>query len=147
MDQPEIIEMPEQQHKHYYRTREDGVIIHAFSDAFEQPQEGDVEAQDSDGGRHFNPDLMNERRQFAFRLEDGKRVPRAQEELDAEWAARPPEPETDAQKIARLEDENAGLMLELAEAAIRQNEAEIRLDAAEQTQADLLLTLVTEGGL
>lgn len=89
--------------KHYYRTDASGVIIAAFSDAFHEPQEGDTEALDSDGGRHFNPPLYNDRMQLMYRLEDGCRVERSQEELDAEWAARPPDPPTPDQKIAELE--------------------------------------------
>jgi len=49
----------------------------------------------------------------------------------------PPEP-SPADRIAQLEEENALLALELAQ-------TQIRLDQAEQEQAELLLTLVSEG--
>lgn len=49
-----------------------------------------------------------------------------------------PVPESDEQRITRLEEENAFLALELAT-------AQARLDQTEQEQAELLLLLVSEG--
>lgn len=52
----------------------------------------------------------------------------------------PPPPPTDAERIAALEAENAGLALELV-----QNQ--IRFDQMEQVNADLLFALVDKGVL
>ncbi|MEK3699631.1 MULTISPECIES: hypothetical protein [unclassified Paenibacillus] len=40
-------------YRHYIRVDADSNVIHAFSDAFEQPHEGDLLVA-QDGGRHFN---------------------------------------------------------------------------------------------
>jgi len=94
-------------YNHYIRTNEAGEIIHGFSDAFEQPQDGDILVLEN-GPRHFHeawPEpLRNERGQYRFRWVNGQRVERSQEELDAEWAARPPEPPSLADRIAYLEE-------------------------------------------
>lgn len=134
------------EYKHYYRIGASGVIIHAFSDAFEQPQDGDVEELDGDGGRHFNRVIVNERGQFRYKIIKGALTERTQTELDEEWSARPAPPETDAQKIARLEDENAMMALEFMNSQIELMNNQTRLDQNEQAQADMLLMLV-EGGV
>jgi hypothetical protein len=94
-------------YKHYIRTNEAGEIIHGFSDAFEQPQDGDILVLEN-GPRHFHlawPEpLTNERGQYRFRWIDGQRVERSQAELDAEWAARPPGPPTHEQRMRATED-------------------------------------------
>ncbi|QHT61693.1 hypothetical protein GXP70_18080 [Paenibacillus lycopersici] len=76
---------------HYERTNEAGVIILGFSDAFVQPLETDILVAE-DAERHYNPVLTNERGQFLYHRMYGQRAERTQEELDAEWAARPPDP-------------------------------------------------------
>lgn len=66
---------------------------------------------------------------------------KTQEEIDAENVPLPqPEPTAEQLRIEQLEAENAMMALEVAN-------ANIRLDQAEQAQADLMLTLVMEGVL
>jgi len=94
-------------YKHYIRINEAGTIVHGFSDAFEQPQDGDILIVE-DGPRHFHlywPEpLVNERGQYRYKWIGGQRVERSQAELDAEWAARPPAPLTpNEQRLADLE--------------------------------------------
>ena len=88
-------------YKLYIRTDEAGTIVRVFSSAFEEPQDGDILLTD-EGPRHFHlywPDpLMNERGQYRYKWIDGRRVERSQEELDAEWTARPPAPKTPEQE-------------------------------------------------
>jgi hypothetical protein len=43
-------------HKHYIRADAEGNVIHAFSNAFEQPELNDLLVTE-EGGRHFNLDL------------------------------------------------------------------------------------------
>jgi len=59
------------------------------------------------------------------------------EEIEAEWAQRPPAPKS---RMELLEEENALLALELAQ-------TQAKLDQAEQEQAALLLELVDKGVL
>lgn len=90
------------EYRHFYRIDENGIVILAFSEAFEQPQEGDFFVEW--GARAFNPNIYNSRYQFALKLEDGAIVERTQVELDAEWdAIQAALPETDAQKLVRLD--------------------------------------------
>jgi len=94
-------------YKHYIRTNEAGEIIHGFSDAFEAPQDGDILVLEN-GPRHFHEawpvPLTNERGQYRFKLVNGEKVERSQEELDAEWAQRPPEPPTLEERVKATED-------------------------------------------
>ena len=100
-------------YNHYIRTNESGIVIHGFSDAFEQPQEGDILIFE-DGPRHFHlawPEpLTNERGQYRFRWIDGQRVERSQQELDDEWAQRPPAPPTLEQRLEAAEEAMRTLM-------------------------------------
>jgi len=73
---------------HFVRANADGNIIHGFSDAFEQPQDGDVLINER-GGRQFdiddetNPRLLDESGVPLFRLEGNEAVKRTQREMDA----------------------------------------------------------------
>ena len=100
-------------YKHYIRISEAGIIIHGFSDAFEQPQDGDILVLEN-GPRHFHevwPEpLTNERGQFRFKWADGQIVERSQKELDAEWAQRPPEPPSIQQRVEAAEQALIALM-------------------------------------
>jgi hypothetical protein len=100
-------------YNHYIRTNETGEIIHGFSDAFEQPQDGDILILE-DGPRHFQEafpeSLRNERGQFRFRWVNGQRVERTQEELDVEWSQRPPAPPTIQQRVEAAEQALRALM-------------------------------------
>ncbi|QHT60673.1 hypothetical protein GXP70_12460 [Paenibacillus lycopersici] len=94
---------------HYERTNEAGVIILGFSDAFVQPLETDTLVAE-DAERHYNPVLTNGRGQFLYRRTNGQRVERTQEELDAEWAARPPDPPTAEERLAATEQALLAIM-------------------------------------
>lgn len=89
-------------YKHYIRIDSNNIIIHGFSDAFEQPIEGDIPLQ-GDLGRHFQIPLTTERGQFKYKLEDSAFVERATEELDAEWNARPAPPPTIEEQLEALQ--------------------------------------------
>jgi hypothetical protein len=92
------------EYQHYIRTDANGIVIHGFTDAFEQIQPGDLLLSGQDG-RHFQIQLINERGQFIYKLVNGAMVARSQEELETEWAARPTPPPSDSEllKDARLE--------------------------------------------
>jgi len=126
-------------YNHYIRVNDSSVVIHGFSDAFEQPQESDILIVE-EAPRHFHESftepLRNERGQYRFKWRD-EIVERTQPELDDEWNSRQPDPPTD---IELLQMENAMLVVELVE-------TQIRLDNAEAEQANLLLELVDKGVL
>jgi hypothetical protein len=113
--------------KHYYRTNEYGIVIAAFSDAFEKPDEGDFLFEE--GGRHFNPTIRNRDGQCLYKIVDDWVASRSTEELEAELAARPPEPPTIDEKIGELETESVGTMLALTEV--------YETNAAQDAQQDL----------
>lgn len=60
-------------HKHYIRVREDNTIIHIFSNAFEQPEGGDI-CVNEDGDRHFHQingeELFDKKGFFQFKYEE-----------------------------------------------------------------------------
>ena len=100
-------------HNHYIRTIEDGIIVHGFTDAFESPQPDDILIREN-GPRHFHEafrePLINERGQFRFRWSNGQIVERTQQELDEEWAHRPPAPPTMKQRLEAAEQALRALM-------------------------------------
>jgi hypothetical protein len=104
-------------YNHYIRVNESGTIVHGFSSAFEETQDGDILITE-DAPRHFHeafPEpLINERGQYRFRW-DVEIIERTQQELDAEWESRPPQPPTPEERIAELEAENLMNMLALVE--------------------------------
>lgn len=87
-------------YKHYIRINEAAIIIHGYSDAFEQPQEGD-QPLSGDYGRHFQIQLLTERGQYKYKLDNGEMVERTQAELDDEWNARPPAPPYETQILGQ----------------------------------------------
>ncbi|REK59895.1 MAG: hypothetical protein C6W55_00585 [Thermobacillus sp.] len=101
-------------YNHYIRLNEAGEVVHGFSDAFEQPQDGDILVLEN-GPRHFHQvwpwPIVNERGQYISRWIDGQRVERSQEELDAEWSQRPPAPPTIEQRLKAIEELNLGILL------------------------------------
>lgn len=97
------------EYKHYIRIDSNNIVIQGFSDAFEQPQTGDVQLS-GDFGRHFQFQLMTGRGQFMYKLINGSMTPRTQAELDAEWEARPPAPKTE---IEMIKEENAQLTTQI----------------------------------
>lgn len=88
-------------YKHYIRTDAAGVIIHRFSNAFEEPLPSDI-CVNEDGGRHYNDPVTNERGQFFARWDETQEVARSQTELDAEYAAIPKPPDPDAELAAAI---------------------------------------------
>lgn len=84
--------------KHYIRI-ESGVVVHGFSDAFEEPRETDICITET-GGRQFeidgeiNPSLYDEKGCHVYRYEDGLRKS-TEEELAFEWEQIKPEPQID----------------------------------------------------
>lgn len=79
------------EYNHYIRIDANNIIIHGFSDAFEEPQKDDIQLT-GEFGRHFQVQLTNERGQFIYKWEDNAMVERTQTELDAEIQALPPKP-------------------------------------------------------
>lgn len=69
-------------------------------------------------GNYFDKPIMDMRGIYRYKLVDGKPVERTQEEMDADYAARPaPEPSTD-KRVAQLEAQNETLLeclLEMSE--------------------------------
>lgn len=102
----------------YIRVDQAGTIVHGFSSAFEAPQDGDVLLTD-DGPRHFHlywpESLTNDRGQYRYKWADGERVERTQQELDDEWAARPPAPPSIDDRVTDQAQRVADLELALAE--------------------------------
>ncbi|MFC5468403.1 hypothetical protein ACFPPD_06700 [Cohnella suwonensis] len=98
--------------KHYIRVNEDGTIVYGFSSAFEEPQEGDIVIFE-DGPRHFHEafsePLTNDRGQFRFKW-TGQVVERSQQELDDEWAARPPASPTVEERLEATEQALLAMM-------------------------------------
>lgn len=104
------------EYKHYVRTDSNGIVILGFTTGFPEiatPQPGDL-LLDGYDGRHFQLNLYTERLQFKYKVVNGEMVERTQIELDAEWDANPPAPETDAKKIARLEAEKVVMQQQMS---------------------------------
>jgi hypothetical protein len=98
-------------YKHYIRIDINNIIIHGFSDAFEQPITNDIQLT-GDFGRHFQIQLISPqpRSQFIYKLINGSMVARTQEELDVEWNSRPTPPPTQEDRLKATEDAILALM-------------------------------------
>ena len=74
--------------KHYIRTDAEGNIVYGFSDAFEQPLDGDICITEQ-GGRQFdllgeiNPSLRNDDGMYLYKYEGGVPVKKTPEEIKA----------------------------------------------------------------
>lgn len=68
------------EYKHYIRIDEDNIVIHGFSNAFEQPQVDDI-CIDEDAPRHFQVELRNENMQFIHKVVNGEMVLRTEEDM------------------------------------------------------------------
>lgn len=104
-------------YRHYIRIA-NGIIIHGFSDAFEQPVTGDIQLS-GDFGRHFQLNLLTDRGQYKYKLANNQMVERTQAELDAEWAARPVPPPTTQEEVVSLKSNMAKVLLTLAKNNIK----------------------------
>ncbi|HCT64469.1 MAG TPA: hypothetical protein DIC60_04245 [Lachnospiraceae bacterium] len=77
--------------RHYIRLDLEGRIIKGFSDAFEQPIEGDI-CINEQSGRHFelfgvvNPPLMDVQGIYQYKYVDGVVSERTTEEIQADIA-------------------------------------------------------------
>jgi hypothetical protein len=89
-------------YRHFIRTDTNGIVVKGFTDAFEQPQTGDLKLTGYDG-RHFTLQLTNERGQFIYKVENGSMVARSQAELDVEWNSRPPAEPSVEERLAAAE--------------------------------------------
>lgn len=58
-------------------------------------------------GNYFPMPIMDERGICRYKLEDGKPVERTKEEMDADYAALPPPPPSDKERITALENQLA----------------------------------------
>ena len=82
-------------YKHFIRLDADKNIIYSFSDAFEQPQAGDI-CINEQGGRQFellgqvNPALRNMQGVYLYRYANKKVVAKTPAEIQAEVDAFPP---------------------------------------------------------
>jgi hypothetical protein len=94
---------------HYVRVDANNIVIHAFSDAFETPLSTDILVE-SNSGRQYNPQLMNDRSQFIYKVVSGAMTLRTQAELDAEWASRPAPPPSESDRLASVESALISLM-------------------------------------
>ncbi|KIL38298.1 hypothetical protein SD70_27165 [Gordoniibacillus kamchatkensis] len=63
-------------YKHYIRIDANNIVIHAFSDAFEQPLGTDILVE-SNAGRHFNPALTDGEGNFIYKWNGMQMVSRA----------------------------------------------------------------------
>lgn len=94
----------------YVKTDDANRITSVNSNAFLHDTDGWVEIDSGFGydfmhaqGNYFSKPIMDERGIYRYKLEDGKPVERTQEEMDADYAARPPAPPSDKERIAALE--------------------------------------------
>ncbi|GGF72805.1 hypothetical protein GCM10010912_17530 [Paenibacillus albidus] len=119
-------------YKHYIRVDANGNVIRAFSDAFEQSQDGDILVSEG-GGRHFNLDLWYNGVIPRWHVPGDQMVERDAKELTTLWtqyqAAHPPE----LSDIEQLRIENMELKLALTELAEAQevDKTEVQLALAE----------------
>lgn len=106
------------------RTDEQNRIIEINSSAFVADVEGWVQIDEGDGDRYHHAQgnylpmpLTDERGVYRYKLENGQAMERTQEEMDADYAARPvpATPKTNAE----LEAENAMLKAQVKAVADR----------------------------
>ena len=103
-------------YKVYVKTDEQNRITAVNGSAFLSSLEGWQEIDSGFGdkyhhaqGNYFDQPLEDDRGIWRYKLEDGKPVERTQEEMDADWEARPkpvPKP-SDAGRVAALEEQLA----------------------------------------
>ncbi|OME59492.1 hypothetical protein [Paenibacillus odorifer] len=119
-------------HKHYIRVDTDNNVIHAFSDAFEQPESTDLVVTE-EGGRHFNLDLWYNGVIPRWYVTGDDMIERTDIELIGLWqqyqAINPPK----LSELEQLRAENTELKLALTELAEAQeaDKTEMQLALAE----------------
>lgn len=97
--------MLEIKYRHYIRINEQNEIIHAFSDAFEQPLETDILFQETEQ-RHCQLNILSEKYigKYKYKWINGKVLEKTEEELF-------PLEELKARKIQLLNDKTQGLII------------------------------------
>jgi len=94
-------------YKHYIRVDTEGRIIKGFSNAFEQPVDGDI-CIDEQGGMHFkmlgivNPNLENVKHIYIYKYTDDYISERTPGEIAADVAASPTPPPTLGELVQAL---------------------------------------------
>ena len=98
----------------YVKTDEKKRITAVHSSGFLSDVAGWIQIDEGKGDRYYLAQtsyltlpIMDERGIYRYKLEDGKPVERTQEEMDADYAARPAPPPSDKQRIKALEDQLA----------------------------------------
>ena len=98
----------------YVKTDDKNRITAVDSNAFLRDTDGWIEIGSGFGdkyhhaqGNYFGKPIIDERGICRYKLENGKPVERTQEEMDADYAARPAPAPSDAERIAQLEEELA----------------------------------------
>lgn len=97
----------------YARTDNKNKVIKIFSDCFEQPNDTDILIKSGSGDEYVHVqgkyNLFAENGVHRYKIENNILVECSEDEIAEEISSLPPPPETDRQKIARLEMENAAL--------------------------------------
>ena len=106
--------MMEQPYKVLVRVDSACRVVAINSSAFVQDTDGWVEIDSGYGDRYHHAQgnylpgpLYDDRGICRYKLVDGKPAPRTQEEMDADYAARPAPPPDDKTRIAALENQQA----------------------------------------
>jgi len=96
-------------YQQFIRINDDGIVIDRLSSAEDRGMPDDIlYASGDDVPRQFTLPITNARGQYIYRWQDGL-VERTQQELDAEWAARPAPP-TAEDRLAAAEAAILALM-------------------------------------
>ncbi|CAM3705657.1 hypothetical protein COLU111180_04065 [Cohnella lubricantis] len=110
-------------YKLYIRVDDQQRIIDGYADWQTDKRSADEILICEDGPRHFQlywtERMINDRGQHLYKWINGQRAERSLDELDAEWAARPPTPPTDAERIDQLTAQNATMLMDAANKAVQ----------------------------
>lgn len=100
-------------YRHFLRV-ENGIVVEGYADwQLEKRHTGEIQLS-GEYGRQFEFPLYTDRMQYKYKIVNGTMVERTQEELDEEWAARPPAPKTPEQKeIEKLKADKEELNLKI----------------------------------
>ena len=106
----------------YVKTDDENRITAVNSSAFLSNTDEWIEIDSGFGdkyahahGNYFPKPIMDDRGIWRYKLEDGNAVERTQEEMDADYAARPAPPPSDKERIKALEDQLAAYEAAYAE--------------------------------
>ena len=110
-----------EEYRHYIRTDDRGQIVYGFSNAFRQPEEGDI-CIDEHGSYQFrlyengeeNPCLHDEYGIPLYQYINGEVTKRTEEELEAERAKMEaiPKPPTAEERLVALENTVMKLLIQ-----------------------------------